>query len=71
MRVNAITFSVESPPLDTDRTLQDLQAAARADPSYTRLLDCVTSGFPSNRYDLHSSTVAGKSFLVIADRLSG
>ncbi|ROT69962.1 hypothetical protein C7M84_011804, partial [Penaeus vannamei] len=40
VRVNAVISPGESPPLDTDRTLQDLRAAARVDPSYTRLLDC-------------------------------
>lgn len=28
--------------------------AVQADPSYIRLRNCVTSGFPFNRYDLHS-----------------
>lgn len=67
VRVNAVISPGESPPLDTDRTLQDLRAAARVDPSYTRLLDCVSSGFPSNRYDLHSSLLP---FWKIRDNLS-
>ncbi|XP_068245429.1 uncharacterized protein [Palaemon carinicauda] len=31
---------------------------AKADPSYTRLLYCVTSGFPRKRYDLHNSLLS-------------
>ncbi|XP_064081491.1 uncharacterized protein K02A2.6-like [Macrobrachium nipponense] len=55
MAVYAVTSSGKSPAQDADRTLQYLRDAARVDPVYTRLLDCVTSGFPSNRYDLHNS----------------
>ncbi|XP_069993525.1 uncharacterized protein [Penaeus vannamei] len=47
--------------------LQDLRVAARVDPSYTRLLDCVSSGFPSNRNDLHSTLLP---FWKIRDNLS-
>ena len=39
-------------PKQSDRTLQELRDAAKADPAYVRLLDSVISGFPSNRYDL-------------------
>lgn len=46
-----------SPPTDNDRILQDLRAAAREDPDYNQLVTCVTSGFPSNRYDLHRSVL--------------
>ncbi|XP_064077772.1 uncharacterized protein LOC135195486 [Macrobrachium nipponense] len=54
--VNAVTLSDESPTQDPqNRILQDLRDAAKADPAYTHLLDCVTSGFPRNRYDLHNS----------------
>ncbi|XP_064091594.1 uncharacterized protein K02A2.6-like [Macrobrachium nipponense] len=55
MAVNAVTLSDESPAQDPDRILQDLRDAVKADPAYTHLLDCVTSGFPRNRYDLHNS----------------
>ncbi|XP_069985567.1 uncharacterized protein [Penaeus vannamei] len=40
---------------DADRTLQELHEAASVDPEYARLKDCVSTGFPSNRYDLHKS----------------
>ncbi|XP_068207900.1 uncharacterized protein [Palaemon carinicauda] len=53
--MNTVTLSDESSAQDADRILQDLCNAARTDPSYTRLLNCVTSGFPRNRYDLHNS----------------
>ncbi|XP_068230979.1 uncharacterized protein [Palaemon carinicauda] len=49
--MNTVTLSDESSAQDADRILQDLRDAARTDPSYTRLLNCVTSGFPRNRYD--------------------
>ncbi|XP_066969110.1 uncharacterized protein [Macrobrachium rosenbergii] len=74
MAVYTVTSSGESPAQDADRTLQDLRDAARTDPVYTRLLDCVTSGFPSNSFESVSADffiVAGKAFLVIVDRLSG
>lgn len=35
-----------------DRTLLELCDAARVDPEYIRLCECVTSGIPSDRYDL-------------------
>ena len=53
--INAVVSEENPSSQDADRTLQEFQDAARVDPQYTRLLDCVTSGFPSNRYDLHSS----------------
>ena len=53
--MNAATATEESSLQDADRTLQELRDAAKADSSYVRLLECVTSGFPSNRYDLHNS----------------
>lgn len=53
--VTAAAQEDDAPPIDADRTLQDLSAAARVDPSYVRLRDCVTTGFPTNRYDLHAS----------------
>ncbi|KAG0725211.1 Transposon Tf2-6 polyprotein [Chionoecetes opilio] len=46
---------LDPPHQDADRTIQELRAAAVTDPSYTRLRDCVTSGFPPNRYTLHNS----------------
>lgn len=52
---NAERSDEGNPHHDADRTLHELRDAARADPSYARLTDCVTSGFPSNRYELHSS----------------
>ena len=53
--INAVVSEENSSSQDADRTLQEFQDAARVDPQYTRLLDCVTSGFLSNCYDLHSS----------------
>ncbi|XP_068210325.1 uncharacterized protein [Palaemon carinicauda] len=53
--MNAVTLSDKSSAQDADRILQDLCNVARADPSYTCLLNCVTSGLPRNRYDLHNS----------------
>ncbi|KAK4303511.1 hypothetical protein Pmani_024480 [Petrolisthes manimaculis] len=44
--INAVTPNDNSPPQDTDRTLQELRDASRVDPVYIRLRDCVTSGFP-------------------------
>ena len=52
---NARFSNQDAPHQDADRTLQELRAAASADPSYARLTSCVMSGFPSNRYELHSS----------------
>ena len=65
--VNAAAQEDDAPPQDADRTLNDLRIAARADPSYLRLRDCVTSGFPANRYDLHSSLLP---FWKLRDNLS-
>ncbi|XP_066953187.1 uncharacterized protein [Macrobrachium rosenbergii] len=61
MTVYTVTSSGESPAQDADRTLQDLRDAARTDPVYTRLLDCVTSGFPSNRYGMNSTLMVTSS----------
>ncbi|XP_068222234.1 uncharacterized protein [Palaemon carinicauda] len=44
--MNTVTLSNESSAQDANKILQDLRDAARADPAYTRLLDCVTSGLP-------------------------
>ncbi|XP_068245331.1 uncharacterized protein [Palaemon carinicauda] len=53
--MNTVILSDKSSAQDADRILQDLGDAARADPLYTRLLNCGTSGFPSNRYGLQNS----------------
>ncbi|XP_064081863.1 uncharacterized protein LOC135198221 [Macrobrachium nipponense] len=55
--INATTASQDgdAPTIDADRTLQDMSIAAQADPTYVRLHDCISSGFPTNRYDLHVS----------------
>lgn len=55
--INAATASQDkdAPTFDADRTLQDMSIAAQADPTYVRLRDCISSGFPTNRYDLHAS----------------
>ncbi|KAK7080066.1 hypothetical protein SK128_010085, partial [Halocaridina rubra] len=46
---NAITIVDESsPPTEFNRTLQELQATARADPAHGHPLTCVSSRFPSN-----------------------
>ncbi|XP_068222240.1 uncharacterized protein [Palaemon carinicauda] len=37
--------------------LLDIRDATRADPAYTRQLDCVITGFPRNRYNLHNSVL--------------
>lgn len=42
---------------DADRNLQEIRVAAKADPIYSRLLAYVSSGFPTNRYDLHNSVL--------------
>lgn len=55
MTVNALISSDESAPQDANRTLQDIHAATRADLLYTYLLKHVTSGFPSNIYNLHNT----------------
>ena len=65
--VNAVASDEDVPPQDSDRTLQDLREAARLDPSYSRLRDCVTSGFPPNRYDLHNDLLP---FWKLRDSLS-
>ncbi|KAK7081448.1 hypothetical protein SK128_018582, partial [Halocaridina rubra] len=41
--------------MESNRTLQELQDAARAHPAYRCLITCVCSGFLSNLFDLHSS----------------
>ncbi|XP_064079558.1 uncharacterized protein K02A2.6-like [Macrobrachium nipponense] len=55
--INATTASQDedAPTIDADWTLQDMSIAAQADPTYIRLRDCISSGFPTNRYDLHAS----------------
>ena len=55
INVTAASQDEDAPLIDADRTLQDMSNAAQADPSYVRLRDCVTSGFPTNRYNLHTS----------------
>lgn len=53
--VQTVGTSQQSTEQDPDMTVQDLRAAARADPTYICLLTCVTSGFPFNRYDLNKA----------------
>ena len=55
--VSANATTGDSPHRNDDRTLQELRTAAREDPAYSQLLQCVTSGFPSNRYDMHNSVL--------------
>lgn len=57
MTANVVISSDETSAQDANRTLQQLQAAARTDPLNTRILNHVISGFPSNTYDLHSSLI--------------
>lgn len=47
--------SDESTIQEADRHIQDLRDAARMDQDYARLLDCVTSGFPSSSHAIHAS----------------
>lgn len=57
LRTNAAAFhrtvvtmkAIKATEEDDNKTLEDLQSAARADPAYVCLLDCVTLGFPTNR----------------------
>ncbi|XP_068232095.1 uncharacterized protein [Palaemon carinicauda] len=55
--INVVIASQEEDAtiINADRTLQDMSTAAQADPDYVRLRDCIVSGFPTNRYDLHAS----------------
>lgn len=55
MSISAVTSEKDTPPQSNDRTLQELQDAAREDSSYICLWDCVTSRFLSTHYALHSS----------------
>ena len=49
------TVRAVSATAEEDKIPEELRNAARGDPAYVRLLDCVTSGFPSDRYALHNS----------------
>ncbi|XP_050706255.1 uncharacterized protein LOC126991577 [Eriocheir sinensis] len=40
---------------DEDLALEELRKAARDDPSYTKLLEKVRTGFPRDRFDLHNA----------------
>ncbi|KAK4316349.1 hypothetical protein Pmani_012478 [Petrolisthes manimaculis] len=42
---------------DNDRTLQDIRESAREDTEYVHLLQYVTSGFPSHRYELNKTAL--------------
>ncbi|XP_066978839.1 uncharacterized protein [Macrobrachium rosenbergii] len=55
--INTATASQDNDAstFDADWTLQDTLIAAQADPTYVCLHDCISSGFPTNRHDLHSS----------------
>lgn len=53
--LHAVHTLADSPNQADDKVMEDFQAAARTDPSYVKLLDCVRNGFPTNRYSLHSS----------------
>ena len=46
-----------SPIVESDRTLQELRTAASQDLDYANLLHYVSNGFPTNRYNLHSSAL--------------
>ncbi|KAK7086163.1 hypothetical protein SK128_010830 [Halocaridina rubra] len=55
---NAIkTVDESSPPTKSNRSIQELQASTGEDLAYGRLLTCVSSRFPSNRFGLHSSVL--------------
>ncbi|XP_045121980.1 uncharacterized protein K02A2.6-like [Portunus trituberculatus] len=54
--VSAVT-AVDPSRQDADRTLQELRSAASENSTYSQLLQCATSGFPSNRYDLPNSVL--------------
>ncbi|KAK7082588.1 hypothetical protein SK128_006920 [Halocaridina rubra] len=55
--MNNISSEKDSSLHDSDKTLQDLCTAACTDPSYTSLLEDMTSGFPSNGYELSSAVL--------------
>lgn len=54
---NTITVDESTPPMDTGRTLQKLHATSREDPVFGWLSSCVSSGFPTNCYNLHPSVL--------------
>lgn len=62
--INAVASEADALPQDCDRTLQDLQ---ELDFSYNRLRDCMASGFPPIRYDLHNDLLP---FCKLRDSLS-
>ena len=43
--------------VENDRTLQEIRTAASQDQDYSRILQYVSNGFPSNRYNLHASAL--------------
>lgn len=53
--VVTVNTADEDLPQRDDRVLQELRDAAQEDPAYVRLRDCITSGFPAHRYNLHNS----------------
>ena len=67
MSVSTSPSQDEPPSQDADLILQELREAASTDPIYTRLRQSIISGFPSNRYDLHTTLLP---FWKIRDNLS-
>ncbi|XP_045122936.1 uncharacterized protein LOC123511261 [Portunus trituberculatus] len=49
------TDSLANPHQNDDMVLEELQTAARADPSYVQLVENVKKGFPNDRYTLHNA----------------
>ncbi|XP_045133033.1 uncharacterized protein LOC123517147 [Portunus trituberculatus] len=53
--IHSLASPDDSQPATTDVQLEELQRAACTDETYIRLLHCVRNGFPSHRYDLHTT----------------
>ncbi|XP_064085391.1 uncharacterized protein K02A2.6-like [Macrobrachium nipponense] len=45
------------PIIEEDKSLQEIRTAASQDQDYSRLIHYVSNGFPTNRYDLHTSAL--------------